>query len=390
MSIIDQQRRKIISSTVGLTALAIGGNAFSYSPNNLLPIPGPNRRWRIAYAETRPFANYSATLFSLLNALHKMGWLSTNKDIPYTKGQTDTRIIWKWLSSLQNEKYLSFHEEDFFTFEGLKSEDFEIKSKEVISQLNKKNHVDLILVMGTEAAQNLATNEHSVPVVAMSISNAVQSEIVKGPQFSGIKHVWAHMDPYRYKRQIDIFHDIFKFKKLGVVFDDDRAGRSYAAIDDIFETAKSKNFAVITENIAQPQKYPKGSTEFSQDLRYAYQKLSTKVDAVYVGLFIGSKPSDLKFALTPLTERKIPVFAQQSNDVNNGALMSLARLNFNGVGAFNARAVVQILKGSQPGNISQIYENSPNIIINLDIARKIGYKPKFELLLGADEIIQEK
>lgn len=41
------------------------------------------------------------------------------------------------------------------------------------------------------------------------------------------------------------------------------------------------------------------------------------------------------------------------------------------------------------GSIPQIYENSPNIVINLDVAKQIGYKPSFELLLGADEVIHE-
>ena len=50
--------------------------------------------------------------------------------------------------------------------------------------------------------------------------------------------------------------------------------------------------------------------------------------------------------------------------------------------------MVRILKGESPSKISQIYENSPNIIINLDIAKEIGFRPRFELLLGADQTIK--
>lgn len=388
---INHLRRKVFATTVlGCLSLKFSGDVLSQTLPNLRPLARDGRPWRIAYIETRPFANYAATLHSLINSLYAMGWLSTNTNLPYIKGQTDTKVIWKWLTSLNNEKYLKFYEEDFFTFESIKGDAVNDKSKEIISRLNQQNQIDLVLVMGTEAAQRIAVTDHSTPVVAMSISNAVQAEIVKGANLSGIKHIWAHMDPYRYKRQIDIFYDIFKFKKLGVVFDDDQAGRSFSAIDDILDVARSKNFKVITENVHQPQKYGADMGKFSRDLRNAYSRLSEKVDAAYIGLYIGSNPADLAYAIEPLIEKKIPVFAQQSNDVNNGALMSLARLNFSGVGGFNARAVVRILKGEQPGNIPQVYENSPNIILNLDVAKKIGYKPKFELLLGADEIIKEK
>ena len=50
--------------------------------------------------------------------------------------------------------------------------------------------------------------------------------------------------------------------------------------------------------------------------------------------------------------------------------------------------MVRILKGESPGRIPQIYESSPNIMINLDVAKQIGYRPRFDLLLGADQIIK--
>ena len=142
------------------------------------------------------------------------------------------------------------------------------------------------------------------------------------------------------------------------------------------------------ENVAQPEKYGKNQKQFAIDMEAANARLASKADAVYVGLFIGSDPKQLPTVLAPLVNKKIPVFAQQANDVNNGALMSLARQNFSGVGGFGAKAIVRILKGELPSQISQIYENSPNIIINLDIAKEIGYRPRFELLLGADQIVK--
>lgn len=356
---------------------------------NYAPVDHAGKPWRIAYIETRPFANYTATLVNMINALHQMGWIKSIDDLPYKKGQVDSKVIWDWLAKQENGPYLKFVADDFFTFDNVKKEKLDGHANSIYERLDRSKEVDLILIMGTEAAERMTAYPLSIPMMSMSTSNAMQAGIVQGAEFSGKDKVWAHMDPYRYKRQIDIFYDIFKFKTLGVVYDDDTAGRSYAAIYDVLEVATERQFKVVIENVSQPQKYsPQNKKKFATDLESAFARLAPKVDAVYLGLFIGNDPADLAKELSPLTQRKIPVFAQQSNDVAGGALMSLARQNFAGVGRFNARAMVRILKGESPAKVRQIYENSPNIIINLDVAREIAYRPRFDLLLGADQLVK--
>jgi len=367
--------------------------ALSFSEKRITPIdftPKTNagKPWRIAYLETRPFVNYAATLANLAIRLGRLGWVEMANGMPFEKGQVDSRVIWDWLSHRHNQ-YLHFVDDAFYSFENLNPDEVNAVTENIISRLVVQKDIDLILVMGTESAQKISTDRHSIPVISMSTSNAMQSGIVKDAMYSGRDHVWAHMDPFRYERQIDIFYDIFKFKKLGLIFDDDKAGRSFSAYEDVIKVSQKRNFSVIAENIAQPKKYGANKDKFVDDLRDRYAKLSPKVDAVYHGLFIGSDPKKLHLALNPLMEKKIPVFAQQVDDVNAGALMSLARADFSGVADFGAKAMIRVIKGEKAGSIPQIYENSPNIVINLDVAKQIGYKPSFELLLGADEVIHE-
>jgi len=64
--------------------------------------------------------------------------------------------------------------------------------------------------------------------MVFSTSNAVQVGIVNSNDYSGRDQVWAHMDPDRYRQQIEVFHDIFAFKKLGMVYEDSVSGRALA------------------------------------------------------------------------------------------------------------------------------------------------------------------
>ncbi|MEY4482081.1 MAG: hypothetical protein RIQ84_1243 [Pseudomonadota bacterium] len=355
---------------------------------NYSPKTNAGRPWRVAYLETRPFVNYAATLANLAIRLGHLGWIENIQGIPFEKGQVDSRVIWNWLSH-RNGQYLQFLRDGFYSFENLNPDEINAATESIVSRLSTQKDVDLIVVMGTESAQKISTDRHSIPMISMSTSNAMQSGIVKKAEYSGREHIWAHMDPFRYERQIDIFYDIFKFKKLGIVFDDDQAGRSFSAYEDIIKVAKKRNFSVIVENVMQPKKYGANKDKFIDDLKLGYTKLSSRVDAVYHGLFIGSDPKKLHIPLSPLIQKKIPVFAQQVDDVSAGALMSLARADFSGVADFGAKAMIRVIKGEKAGEIPQIYENSPNIVINLGVAKQIGYKPSFELLLGADEVIHE-
>lgn len=355
---------------------------------DLTPVDHSGVPWRIAYVEVKPFANYAATLANIITSLHRNGWIKSIDGLPYTKGQTDAHVIWEWMAKKQNEPFLKFVDDGFYTFDKLPSEDFSKRADQVVNRLNDSKDIDLVLAMGTEAAENISHHELAVPMVSMSTSNARESGIVKGDQFSGVHNVWAHMDPYRYKRQIEIFHDIFKFKTLGIAYDDDVAGRTFAAVNDVLEVAKARGIQVVFEKVKQPRKYGRKKDLFATDLEAAFTRLAPKVDAVYLGLFIDNDPKRVEQELSPLISKKIPVFAQQANDVARGALMSLARQNFSEVGNFNAHTIIRILKGEEPSTIPQIYENSPNIIINLDTAKLINYRPRFELLLGADQVVR--
>ena len=68
--------------------------------------------------------------------------------------------------------------------------------------------------------------------------------------------------------------------------------------------------------------------------------------------------------------------------------MSVARADFKGIGRFGAETIHKVMQGARPRDLEQVFENSPNIILNLEVARAIGYQPRFEILLVADEVFQ--
>ncbi len=104
--------------------------------------------------------------------------------------------------------------------------------------MKNKKDIDLLLAFGTWAGQDFANHQHVTPTMVISASNAVKAGVIKSVEDSGYDHVHAWIDPKKSERQVRLFHDIIKFKRLGLAYEDDLDGRSYAAVDDVLMWCK--------------------------------------------------------------------------------------------------------------------------------------------------------
>lgn len=381
--------RRILAAIIMLCMLALPvltlATGAGDSADPTAPRTNNGQKFRIAYCETEPFVNYAGTLYGLAKGLERLGWISDLQGLDYVEGQSDTKEMWNWLSTHDVSPYLEFVGDAHYTLSLLDDN----AGDSITRRLNEQKDIDLMIVMGTKAGTTIANDQHSVPVTVFSTSNAFRSGIVKSIETSGRERVWAHMDTELYKRQMEVFHDVFKFKKMGMVHEESEVGRIYAAVDDAEKLAGERGFELLTRPIREPVD-TSDRERYYRDLLAIHQELAEQVDAYYLTM-APIEPSQLPELLQPFYDKKIPVFSQLgSEEVAGGALMSVARADFEGIGGFGAETIVRILNGEQMQNLPQQFQNTPHIALNLDIARMIGYRPSFEILLVADEIYQTK
>jgi len=233
----------------------------------------------------------------------------------------------------------------------------------------------------------MANNLHSVPTIVISSIDPIRAGIVKSAEDSGYDHLNAKVDPTRYERQIRLFHEIARFKTLGIAFEDTLAGRTYAAIEDAKKVAGELGFEVIEchapdDDIPDIQKRDRRLLE-------CYQKLAPQVDAFYLTNHKSLTLKNLPMLLAPFLDHKVATFSQgRTGEVKYGVLMSLARPNFRPVGRFYAKTFTRILQGAKPRDLPQIFQERQEIAINLETARKIGFPFPMDILAGAKEIYE--
>lgn len=178
------------------------------------PVNKEGDRWQIGYYEGGPWPDYQDTLLETVRALIDLGWMEKIQ-LPELQDNADTRSLWRWLCQNVSSNYLDFVEDAYWSANW--DDSLREKNKRVCLDRLRGGTLDLILAAGTWAGQDLANNSHHVPTIVMSTSDPVAAGIIKSVDDSGFDHVVAECDPTRYKRQIQLFHDIVQFNRLGIV-----------------------------------------------------------------------------------------------------------------------------------------------------------------------------
>ena len=195
-----------------LPAFAAVKDDFSTTPKT-----NNGKKWRIGYYEGGEYIDYQKIFTETIKGLMKLGWIEPAK-LPPQKGE-QTKDLWDWLATKAKSKYLHFVKDAHYSA-NWDDKLREKTAKKVIKRLTEKKDIDLIIAMGTWAGQDLANNNHSTPTEVVSASDPVAAGIIKSVEDSGYDHVHAQIDPYRFERQVRVFHDIIGFKKMGIFYED--------------------------------------------------------------------------------------------------------------------------------------------------------------------------
>ena len=349
----------------------------------LQPILKPDgTKWRIGYYEGGAYNDYVPVTKAALARLAKLGWLP-DAAMRCVDGAKDSSGLWACLSDNPGD-YLEFPKDARWSA-NWEDERRAANRADFIKRARERHDLDLVFALGTWAGQDLASDEHDIPVVVCSTSNAIASGIIKSAEDSGFNHVHARVDPTRYARQVRLFHEIVGFSKLGVVFENSKEGRTYAGMDQIEPLAKELGFTLI----ACEAPFSGVSLAQAEDAVMAcHEELAQKADAVYIAIHRGVNRQSIKRLLEPFFKRNIPTFAMGTlYEVNAGALMSMAQPNFTYAGDFYGDVAARVLHGERPRDIGQILPDPQDLRVNLETARLIGFHIPVDVLSDAEEIL---
>jgi ABC-type uncharacterized transport system substrate-binding protein len=336
------------------------------------------QKWRIAYSQSGENAHNLHVLKALISGLAKLGWMKPVNWDGLSKN-AGTRQCWDYISDNINSDYLTFQKDAYWSSEWQISQRTRNR-KEILSRLNEAKNIDLIIAQGVWSGQDLATNQHNVPVLVISSINPKNAGIIRDED-GGFPHIFTKYDSEIIARQIRMFHLLTGFKKLGVIYDPDANLKIFGNLEELESAANEKKFGLVVKAVSF-SRLP--SAEAAKALSTAYAELAKETDAIWVTAFIDKLNIHLPELLKPVFKNKIPTWSPYGERfVESGVLFGIRTFPEEN-GQDYADAAAMIFNGASPRNINPFINSRYELVINQATAKMIDYKIPKGLLFSTD------
>ena len=235
-----------------------------------------------------------------------------------------------------------------------------------ISQRFVGDDCDLVLAIGTGAAQSIASQTSEIPVLITAVTDPVDAGLVQSSEAPGTNVTGTNdMNPIR--EQLELIPEILP--------DAQTVGLLYTSSEDnsILQIEEAK--AILEE---MDLDYVEQTVTGSNDVQQAVQSIVTRCDAIYI-------PTDNTFASAmPLVgsvvmESGTPVICGATGMVEAGGLITLG-LNYYNLGYQTGEMAAQVLEGADPASMPVQSQNQYDYVVNEEMLSALGMELPQSLL----------
>ncbi|CUH97528.1 putative secreted protein [Propionispora sp. 2/2-37] len=239
-----------------------------------------------------------------------------------------------------------------------------------ISQRFVNNKVDLIYAIATPAAQAVANETKTIPIVGSAITDYEAAKLVQSNAKPG-GNVTGTTDYTPPKKQIELALKLIpQAKTVGALYTSSEAN-SQVQVKEMKEYAAEKGLTVLEATVTNVN-----------DIQQAAQSLIGKVDFIYCPTdnTIASAMANIAKIAVPA---KLPVFVGDETMVKTGGTAGIS-INYYKLGYQSGQMAADILSGKvKPADMPIGLQEDVEVIINQETVKAIGLLIPEELLKEA-------
>lgn len=232
----------------------------------------------------------------------------------------------------------------------------------IAAQIAKKFAGDkpsVIIAIATPSAQSIAAAVRGeTPVVFSAVTDPIAAKLVRDLKKPGA-NITGASDALPLDRHLDLIREMLpQVRRIGILFNPSEAN-SVAVIDTMRQLGAPLGIDIV-----------EGPAPDTNSVQSAARSLVGKIDAFYI-------PTDntvvaaMEGAARVSVENNIPLFAADVDLVSRGALAALG-LSYYELGRQTGESVVRIIRGESPGDIPVSDIKTVTLVLNPNVARKIG------------------
>jgi putative ABC transport system substrate-binding protein len=237
--------------------------------------------------------------------------------------------------------------------------------------------VTLAVGVATPTSQSLVNTLKGIPIVFTAVTDPVKAGLV-GSLNKGDRNVTGVSDMTPVKQQIELLLKIKKVKRLGHIY-----------------TSSEENAVVLAGIVKQACKelnieYVETTVSKSSEVKQAVQAIIRRVDALYI-----STDNTVVSAMSAVSDvamkAKVPIMSADPSSAENYPVLAAWGFDYYKMGRTTGKLVVEILNGRKPEQIpTQFMTKTSDIdlLINLDVAKKLGLTIPKDILKSANKVVE--
>lgn len=229
---------------------------------------------------------------------------------------------------------------------------------------------DLLLGIATPSAQSLYNATKEIPILITAVTDPVNAGIVESLENTNT-NVTGTSDNLDIGVQFELINTLYpEAEKIGILYNTGEAN-SEVQVRQAEEAAGDYGLELVTAGVT-------GTNDVAQVL----DSIIGNVDAIYVptdNIVVSSLP--LIYART--MEREIPIFASESGQVEDGALVTEG-INYESLGYQTGLMAIEILSGRAPSDLPVETSRDTRLTINKNTMEKLGVEFPQEMLDRAE------
>jgi putative ABC transport system substrate-binding protein len=237
--------------------------------------------------------------------------------------------------------------------------------------------VTLAVGIATPTSQALVNTMKETPVIFSAVTDPVKAGLVKSLK-KGDKWVTGVSDMTPVKQQLELLLKIKKIKRLGHIY-----------------TSSEENAVVLAAIVKQACKelgieFVETTVSKSSEVKQATQAIIKRVDALYI-----STDNTVVSALSAVAEvamkAKVPIMSADPSSAETHPILAAWGFDYYKMGRVTGKMIVEVLKGKKPEQLPTRFMTKTSdidLLINLDVAKKLGLTVPKELVKSANKVVE--
>jgi putative ABC transport system substrate-binding protein len=253
----------------------------------------------------------------------------------------------------------------------------DINAAASIANKFQSEKVTLAVGVATPTSQSLVNTLKGIPVVFTAVTDPVKAGLVASLK-KGDKNVTGVSDMTPVKQQIELLLKVKKVKRLGHIYTSSEENAVVLA-GIVKQVCKELNIEFVETTVSK-----------SSEVKQAVQAIIRRVDALYI-----STDNTVVSAMSAVSDvamkAKVPIMSADPSSAENYPVLAAWGFDYYKMGRTTGKLVVEILKGKKPEQIPTQFmtkTSDVDLLINLDVAKKLGLTFPKEIVKSANKVVE--